>query len=59
MHRLIAQLVGPLGADDGSHTVEYAVGTLAAAGFGTVLYKVVQSTSITTQLTKLISEALN
>nr|WP_306210556.1 DUF4244 domain-containing protein [Actinoplanes sp. RD1] len=59
MHRLIAQLVGPRGADDGSHTVEYAVGAMAAAAFAAVLLKVVQSTSIATQLTKLISEALH
>ena len=46
-------------ADDGMSTVEYAIGTIAAAAFGAVLYTVVTGDSIVGALTKIISRALN
>lgn len=45
--------------DDGMSTAEYAVGTIAAAAFGAVLYTVVTGDSIVTALTKIIDKALN
>ncbi|MFC9892924.1 DUF4244 domain-containing protein [Nocardia sp. NPDC127579] len=46
-------------ADDGMSTVEYAIGTIAAAAFGAVLYAVVTGESIVDALTKIIDKALN
>jgi len=45
--------------DDGMSTVEYAIGTIAAAAFGAVLYAVVTGDSIVSALTNIISRALN
>ncbi|KAA0024449.1 DUF4244 domain-containing protein [Antrihabitans cavernicola] len=45
--------------DDGMSTAEYAVGTIAAAAFGAVLYTVVTGDSIVGALTKIIDKALN
>ncbi|GFH05510.1 DUF4244 domain-containing protein [Mycolicibacterium hippocampi] len=44
--------------DDGMSTVEYAIGTIAAAAFGAILYTVVTGDSIVGALT-IISRALN
>ncbi|MDV8002251.1 DUF4244 domain-containing protein [Rhodococcus sp. IEGM 1408] len=46
-------------ADAGMSTVEYAVGTIAAAAFGAVLYTVVSGDSITDALSGIIEQALN
>ncbi|MEV0034148.1 DUF4244 domain-containing protein [Nocardia sp. NPDC050793] len=46
-------------ADDGMSTAEYAIGTIAAAAFGAVLYGVVTGDSIVDALTKIIDRALN
>ncbi|WP_433524207.1 DUF4244 domain-containing protein [Nocardia pseudovaccinii] len=46
-------------ADDGMSTAEYAIGTIAAAAFGAVLYGVVTGDSIVNALTKIIDKALN
>lgn len=46
-------------ADDGMSTVEYAIGTIAAAAFGAILYTVVTGDSIVAALTNIISRALN
>lgn len=46
-------------ADDGMSTVEYAIGTIAAAAFGAILYTVVTGDSIVGALTNIISRALN
>ena len=46
-------------ADDGMSTVEYAIGTLAAAAFGAILYTVVTGDSVVGALTNIISRALN
>ena len=48
-----------LGRDDhGMSTVEYAIGTVAAAAFGALLYTVVTGDSILTALTGLVERAL-
>lgn len=54
MHRL-ALLVTD---ESGMSTVEYAIGTIAAAAFGAVLYSVVTGDSIVTALTNIINRAL-
>lgn len=46
-------------AEDGMSTAEYAIGTIAAAAFGAVLYSVVTGDSIVTALTNIIDKALN
>lgn len=42
----------------GMSTVEYAIGTVAAAAFGAILYSVVTGDSIVGALTNIISRAL-
>ncbi|ADU01327.1 DUF4244 domain-containing protein [Mycolicibacterium gilvum] len=46
-------------ADDGMSTVEYAIGTIAAAAFGAILYTVVTGDSIVSALTNIINRALS
>jgi uncharacterized protein YuzB (UPF0349 family) len=45
--------------DAGMSTVEYAIGTLAAAAFAAVLYAVVTGDSIVNALTGLVQRALS
>jgi hypothetical protein len=45
--------------ESGMSTVEYAIGTIAAAAFGAVLYTVVTGDSIVSALTNIIGRALN
>ncbi|OBG93368.1 hypothetical protein A5698_18530 [Mycobacterium sp. E136] len=45
-------------ADDGMSTVEYAIGTIAAAALGAILYTVVTGDSIVSALTNIITRAL-
>jgi Flp pilus assembly pilin Flp len=45
--------------DSGMSTVEYAIGTIAAAAFAAVLYAVVSGDSIVTALTGLVERALS
>ena len=40
-------------------TIEYAIGTIAAAAFGAILYTVVTGDSIVSALTNIIGRALN
>ena len=54
-----ARVVVLLVDDAGMSTVEYAVGTIAAAAFGAILYTVVTGDSIVTALTNIINRALN
>ncbi|MFC9788093.1 DUF4244 domain-containing protein [Rhodococcus sp. NPDC127528] len=54
-HRLLIATV----AEDGMSTAEYAIGTIAAAAFGAVLYSVVTGDSIVSALTNIIDKALN
>lgn len=60
MFRELAARVAVLAVDDsGMSTVEYAIGTIAAAAFGAVLYTVVTGDSIVSALTNIIGRALN
>lgn len=45
--------------ESGMSTVEYAIGTIAAAAFGAILYTVVTGDSIVGALTNIIGRALN
>ena len=45
--------------DTGMSTVEYAIGTIAAAAFGAILYTVVTGDSIVSALTNIIGRALS
>lgn len=54
-----ARLLHAAVADEGMSTVEYAIGTIAAAAFGAVLYTVVTGESIPDALTGIIEKALN
>jgi len=45
--------------ESGMSTVEYAIGTIAAAAFAAVLYTVVTGDSIVSALTNIIARALN
>jgi hypothetical protein len=45
--------------DSGMSTVEYAIGTIAAAAFAAILYTVVTGDSIVSALTNIIARALN
>ncbi|MDX1886725.1 DUF4244 domain-containing protein [Mycolicibacterium sp. 120270] len=54
-----ARLVVLVVDDSGMSTVEYAIGTIAAAAFGAILYTVVTGDSIVTALTNIINRALN
>ena len=63
IHRMIrearARMVVLLIDDSGMSTVEYAIGTIAAAAFGAILYTVVTGDSIVNALTNIINRALN
>lgn len=58
--RMLGQRIAVLAADDaGMSTVEYAIGTVAAAAFGGILYSVVTGDSIVGALTNIIGRALS
>ena len=59
IRRMRAQMSMLVADDAGMSTVEYAIGTVAAAAFGAVLYTVVTGDSIVSALTNIISRALN
>lgn len=52
------RLIIAMADESGMSTVEYAIGTIAAAAFGAVLYSVVTGDSIVGALTNIISRAL-
>lgn len=54
-HRLNTLVV----EEAGMSTIEYAIGTIAAAAFGAILYSVVTGDSIVGALTNIINRALN
>jgi len=63
-HSESASIAGPSNADvrmsdAGMSTVEYAVGTVVAAAFAAVLYKIVTGDSVVDGLTNLINTALS
>ncbi|MFE4590952.1 DUF4244 domain-containing protein [Streptomyces laurentii] len=49
----------PAGRDAGMSTTEYAMGTIAAAAFAAVLYKVVTSGTVSKALESVIGKALD
>jgi hypothetical protein len=60
MFRVLRARATLLAVDEaGMSTVEYAIGTIAAAAFAAVLYTVVTGDSIVTALTNIIARALN
>jgi len=63
LHRVIHMIrhrVNTLVVDEaGMSTIEYAIGTIAAAAFGAILYSVVTGDSIVGALTNIINRALN
>ncbi|MGE2690174.1 DUF4244 domain-containing protein [Mycolicibacterium pulveris] len=54
-----ARLILLMVDEDGMSTVEYAIGTVAAAAFGAILYTVVTGDSIVSALTNIINRALS
>lgn len=50
--------VGRAAPDGGMSTAEYAVGTIAAAAFAGLLFKIVTSAQVRTMLTGIIRKAL-
>jgi hypothetical protein len=46
-------------ADEGMTTAEYAVGTVAACGFGGILYKLLTSDTVRSMLKDIIERALS
>lgn len=56
---LQARLMIVVGDESGMSTVEYAIGTIAAAAFGAILYTVVTGDSIVNALSIIITRALN
>lgn len=62
VHRMVRELQTRLilaaADDDGMSTAEYAIGTIAAAAFGAILYTVVTGDSIVSSLTGIIDRAL-
>jgi Protein of unknown function (DUF4244) len=56
---VVARLSGAVRGEAGMSTAEYAIGTIAAAAFAAVLYKVVTGGAITGALTDLVQRALS
>jgi hypothetical protein len=56
---LLARLAVLATDESGMSTVEYAIGTIAAAAFGAILYTVVTGDSVVSALTNIIGRALN
>lgn len=56
---LRARLLMAVADETGMSTVEYAIGTIAAAAFGAILYTVVTGDSVVAALTRIIGRALN
>ena len=60
MFRVLRVRVTLLAVDEsGMSTVEYAIGTIAAAAFAAILYTVVTGDSVVSALTNIIARALN
>jgi Flp pilus assembly pilin Flp len=57
--RLWARIIAGWRDDSGMSTVEYAIGTIAAAAFAAVLYAVVTSGGVSSALTSLVERALS
>jgi Protein of unknown function (DUF4244) len=59
IRRMQGRLALMLVDESGMSTVEYAIGTIAAAAFGAILYTVVTGDSVVNALTNIIAKALN
>ena len=57
--RVNARLLALAADDEGMSTAEYAIGTIAAAAFGAILYTVISGDNIVSALTGIIDKALN
>ena len=57
--RLQAEVIRVIADEEGMSTAEYAIGTIAAAAFGAILYTVVTGDNIVSALTGIIGKALN
>ena len=57
--RLTARFTSAAAGEDGMTTAEYAVGTVAACGFGGVLYKVITSPEVLGLLRDVIAHAFH
>ena len=55
---LVARVTLLASDESGMSTVEYAIGTIAAAAFGAILYTVVTGDSVVSALTHIIGRAL-
>ncbi len=56
---MLARLAMLASDESGMSTVEYAIGTIAAAAFGAILYTVVTGDSIVSALNHIIGRALS
>lgn len=59
LHTVKTRLILLMADESGMSTVEYAIGTIAAASFGAILYTVVTGDSVVSALTRVIARALN
>ena len=59
MRRTLTATLQRARSDSGMTTAEYAVGTVAACGFGGVLYKIVTGGQVIGLLSNLIEKALH
>ncbi|OBI98591.1 DUF4244 domain-containing protein [Mycobacterium asiaticum] len=57
--RFRARLLVLASDESGMSTVEYAIGTIAAAAFGAILYSVVTGDSVVSALNHIIGRALS
>lgn len=57
--RFGARLLVLASDESGMSTVEYAIGTIAAAAFGAILYSVVTGDSVVSALNHIIGRALS
>ncbi len=56
---IMARLTLLVSDESGMSTVEYAIGTIAAAAFGAILYTVVTGDSVVSALNHIIGRALS
>ena len=56
---MVVRLIDAICGETGMSTVEYAIGTIAAAAFAAVLYKVVTGDTIVGALNDLVQRALS
>lgn len=59
IRRFRGRIAGLATQETGMTTAEYAVGTLAAAAFGGILFAIVTGDSVTNALTQIIERALS